>query len=160
PRLPGSVDCGARSPPSDPQRRGGPEEGALPPANMLAEDPSMDPATPLPTGTVTFLFTDIEGSTQLWEQHPDAMRLALARHDACPTGAIETHQGIAFKPVGDAFSAASPTAPDAVDAAIAAQQTLRALQPSAVASAAGLALKVRIALHTGAAEARGGDYFG
>src|SRR5262249_22615489 len=59
-----------------------------------------------------------------------------------------------------AFCAAFATAPDALDAAIAAQLNLRALQPSAVASAAGLALKVRIALHTGAAEARGGDYFG
>src|SRR5262245_47345216 len=114
----------------------------------------------LATGTVTFLFTDIEGSTQLWEQHPDAMRLALARHDTCLNAAIESNGGHIFKTGGDAFCAAFATAPDALDAALAAQQTLRALQPSAVATAAGLALKVRIALHTGAAEARGGDYFG
>jgi predicted ATPase/class 3 adenylate cyclase len=114
----------------------------------------------LPTGTVTFLFTDIEGSTRLWEQHPQPMRLALARHDACLTAAIESNHGHVFKTVGDAFCAAFTTATDALDAAIAAQQNLRSLQPSAVASAAWLALKVRVALHTGAAEARGGDYFG
>src|SRR5262249_45942444 len=73
--------------------------------------------------------------------------------------AIESNHGLVFKTVGDAFCAAFATAPDALDAAIAAQQNLRALQPSAVATAAGLALKVRIALHTGAAEARGGDSF-
>src|SRR5262245_42819181 len=127
---------------------------------MVVEGEPMDATTSLPTGTVTFLFTDIEGSTQLWEQHPDAMRLALARHDACLNAAIESNGGHVFKTVGDAFCAAFATAPDALDAALAAQQTLRALQPSAVATAAGLALKVRIALHTGAAEARGGDYFG
>src|SRR5262245_15105508 len=127
---------------------------------MVVEGEPMDATTSLPTGTVTFLFTDIEGSTQLWEQHPDAMRLALARHDACLNAAIESNGGHVFKTVGDAFCAAFATASDALDAAITAQQNLRALQPSAVATAAGLALKVRIALHTGAAEARGGDYFG
>jgi predicted ATPase/class 3 adenylate cyclase len=116
--------------------------------------------TPLPTGTVTFLFTDIEGSSQLWEQHPDAMRLALARHDACLNAAITSNHGHVFKTVGDAFCAVFATAPDALDAALAAQQNLRALQPSAVPSAAALSLRVRIALHTGAAEARSSDYFG
>jgi predicted ATPase/class 3 adenylate cyclase len=114
----------------------------------------------LPTGTVTFLFTDIEGSTQLWEQHPDAMRLALVRHDACLHAAITSNQGTVFKTVGDAFCACFATAADALDAALAAQRNLRSLQPSAVATAAALSLKVRMALHTGAAEARGGDYFG
>ena len=51
----------------------------------------------LPAGTVTFLFTDIEGSTRLWEAHPDAMRLALARHDALLKAAIESHGGLVFK---------------------------------------------------------------
>jgi predicted ATPase/class 3 adenylate cyclase len=120
----------------------------------------MGSAMSLPTGTITFLFTDIEGSTQLWEQHPDAMRLALARHDSFLRAAIESNQGHVFKTIGDAFCAAFANAADAVDAAIMAQQSLHALQPSAVASAAGLSLKVRIALHTGAAEARDGDYFG
>src|SRR5438093_225428 len=118
------------------------------------------PMPELPSGTVTFLFTDIEGSTQLWEQHPDAMRLALARHDAFLRAAIETNRGVVFKTVGDSFCAAFAQASDAVDAALMAQQSLRALQPSAVASAAGLSLKVRTALHTGAAEARNDDYFG
>jgi class 3 adenylate cyclase len=53
----------------------------------------MDPATPSPTGTVTFLFTDIEGSTRLWEQQPHAMREALAPHDALLRAAIESHKG-------------------------------------------------------------------
>ncbi len=47
----------------------------------------------LPTGTVTFLFTDLEGSTRLWEEHPDAMRPALARHDEIVRSAIESHGG-------------------------------------------------------------------
>jgi predicted ATPase/class 3 adenylate cyclase len=120
----------------------------------------MGSTTSLPTGTITFLFTDIEGSTQLWEKHPDAMRLALARHDHFIRAAIETNRGYVFKTVGDAFCAAFTTAADAVDAAIAAQQSLRTLQPSAVASASQLSLKVRIGLHTGAAEVRDNDYFG
>src|SRR5262249_41121966 len=128
-------------------------------AGVSREGTDLESTTALPSGTVTFLFTDIEGSSRLWEQHPDAMRLALARHDTCLQAAIESNHGHVFKTVGDAFCAAFATAPDALDAAIAAQQNLRAFQPSAVASAAGLALKMRVALHTGAAEARGGDYF-
>jgi class 3 adenylate cyclase len=64
----------------------------------------------LPTGTVTFLFTDIEGSTRLWEQQPQAMQAALARHDAPFRQAIETHRGYVFKTIGDGFCAvfASP----------------------------------------------------
>src|SRR5437867_3620407 len=78
-----------------------------------------------PTGTVTFLFTDIEGSTRLWEEHPDAMPLALARHDALLRAAIEANGGVVFKTVGDAFCAAFASAPDAADAALAAQRDLR-----------------------------------
>src|SRR5947207_8388632 len=78
----------------------------------------------LPTGTVTFLFTDIEGSTRLWEQHPEAMQLALVRHDALLRAAIETNRGHVFKTMGDQFCAAFAAAPDAVAAALAAQQTL------------------------------------
>jgi len=72
--------------------------------------------TDLPSGTVTFLFTDIEGSTRLWEQHPEAMGEALARHDALLRGAIEAHGGHVFKTVGDQFCAAFATASDAVTA--------------------------------------------
>ena len=82
----------------------------------------------LPTGTVTFLFTDIEGSTKLWEQHPDAMRLALARHDALLRAAIETNNGTVFKTVGDAFCAAFATATDALAATIDAQCALHDLE--------------------------------
>jgi class 3 adenylate cyclase len=72
-----------------------------------------------PTGTVTFLFTDIEGSTRLWEQHPDAMQAVLARHDAILRQTIADCRGYAFKTVGDAFCAAFARARDAVAAALA-----------------------------------------
>ena len=109
----------------------------------------------LPRGTVTFLFTDIEGSTRLWEELPDAMRYALARHDALLRSAIEQQDGYVFKTIGDAFCAAFHTAPDALTAALLAQQALTS-EPWPE----GVALKVRMALHTGAAEGRDHDYFG
>jgi class 3 adenylate cyclase len=64
-----------------------------------------------PTGTVTFLFTDIEGSTKLWERHPAAMQTALARHDEILRGAIEERGGYVFKTVGDAVLLRLPYAP-------------------------------------------------
>ena len=109
----------------------------------------------LPTGTVTFLFTDIEGSTRLWEQHPEAMRLALARHDTLLRQAIEVNNGVVFKTIGDAFCAAFATALDALTAALAAQQALHTELWTDT-----LSLNVRMALHTGAAELRDNDYFG
>jgi len=69
--------------------------------------------TKQPTGTVTFLFTDIEGSTKLWEHHPEAMQKALARHDELLRQIIATHKGYVFKTVGDAFYAAFNIAPNA-----------------------------------------------
>src|SRR5437867_4092582 len=87
--------------------------------------PRGNPAMALPTGTVTVLFTDIEGSTRVWEEQPDAMRLALPRHDALLRAAIETNKGHVFKTVGDAFCAVFSTAPEALDAALALQQSLR-----------------------------------
>ena len=78
----------------------------------------------LPSGTVTFLFTDLEGSTRLWEEHPDAMQAALARHDEMVRTAIESHGGHVVKTTGDGFHAAFATAPDAVDAAVDAQLQL------------------------------------
>src|SRR5579871_2094682 len=113
------------------------------------------PMASLPTGTLTFLFTDIEGSTALWERHPDAMRAALARHDAILQEHIAAQQGVVFKTIGDAFCAAFPTAPDALAAALKAQQTLQSEPWDATGP-----LRVRMALNTGAAEARGGDYYG
>src|SRR5688500_14886039 len=77
-----------------------------------------------PTGTVTFLFTDIEGSTRLWEREPDAMKLALERHDAIVRGVIEQHGGTVFKAMGDQFCAAFTNAPDAVAASLVAQRGL------------------------------------
>jgi class 3 adenylate cyclase len=76
----------------------------------------------LPSGTVTFLFTDIEGSTALWERDRAAMAAAVERHLALLRAAITAHGGVPFKTVGDAVQAAFPTAPGAVAAAVAAQQ--------------------------------------
>jgi len=111
--------------------------------------------TQLPTGTVTFLFTDIEGSTRLWELDSEAMSRALSRHDELLRNAVEVHGGVVFKTVGDAFHAAFPTAPEAVEAALDAQQTLLSAPWEETGP-----LKVRMALRTGTAEERGGDYFG
>src|SRR6266536_2267634 len=111
----------------------------------------------LPFGTITFLFTDIEGSTRLWEEQPETMRLALARHDALLRAAIETNGGNVFKTVGDAFCAAFPTAPQALEAALIAQQCLHQVRARVGSD---LMLKVRMALHTGACQQREGDYFG
>lgn len=105
--------------------------------------------------TVTFLFTDIEGSTKLWERHEDAMRVALSRHDELLRSVLETHGGRIFKTVGDAFCAAFAAAPNALSAALEAQCALQAeTWPEPVV------LRVRFSLHTGAAERRDNDYFG
>src|SRR5947208_996737 len=77
-----------------------------------------------PSGTVTFLFTDIEGSTQLWESVPDTMRPALERHDELVRSAIDAHGGYVFSTGGDGFAVAFGRAGDAVNAAIAMQQAL------------------------------------
>ncbi len=108
----------------------------------------------LPTGTITFLFTDIEGSTRLWQDHPEQMQANLARHDAGLRAAIQENGGYVFKTVGDAFCAAFPTALQGVKAAIQAQQALAGQDwgPAAI--------KVRMGLHTGDAEERDSDYFG
>ena len=108
-----------------------------------------------PTGTVTFLFTDIEGSTKLWQDQPEQMRPALARHDQLLRQALEAGGGYVFKTVGDAFCAAFATAPEALVGALAAQSALTA-EPWET----GTPLRVRMALHTGSAEERGGDYYG
>ena len=80
----------------------------------------------LPGGTVTFLFTDIEGSTARWEGHPEAMRVALARHDALIRAAIVEHHGHVVKTTGDGVHAAFARAPDALAAALDAQRRLQA----------------------------------
>jgi formylglycine-generating enzyme required for sulfatase activity/class 3 adenylate cyclase/tRNA A-37 threonylcarbamoyl transferase component Bud32 len=108
-----------------------------------------------PSGTITFLFTDIEGSTQLWEKHPQAMSIALERHNHIVRRTMESHGGFVFKTVGDAFCVAFASAPNALAAALATQRALAAEPWSETGP-----LRVRMALHTGVAEARGGDYFG
>lgn len=108
-----------------------------------------------PTGTISFLFTDIVGSTRLWEKFPAHMGAALARHDALIRQAVQHHNGHVFKTVGDAFCVAFSTPREAVLAAIDAQRALAAESWGEV----GL-LVSRMGIHTGAAEYRDGDYFG
>src|SRR3984957_7055383 len=99
-----------------------------------------------PSGVVTFLFTDVEGSTRRWESGADAMRVALAAHDKMLRSSIEAHGGFLFKHTGDGVCAAFASPKSAVDASVAAQR--------------GLELPVRMGLATGEAELRDGDYFG
>src|SRR5690349_12275269 len=80
----------------------------------------------LPTGTVTFLFTDIEGSTTRWEQQPTAMKAALDQHDALLRAAFATHAGTVIQTAGDSFVVVFARPGDALAAALAAQQALRA----------------------------------
>ncbi len=109
----------------------------------------------LPSGTVTFLFTDLEGSTRLWEEHPEAMRRALARHDDIMRDGITDHRGHVVKTTGDGFHAAFATAHDALDAAVATQLALSAESFGETGR-----LRVRMGLHTCEAECRGSDYYG
>jgi predicted ATPase/class 3 adenylate cyclase/Tfp pilus assembly protein PilF len=106
-----------------------------------------------PSGTVTFLFTDVEGSTRRWEQNSQTARDAIERHFALLDEAIEANHGVRFKTIGDAIQAAFPTAPDALLAAISAQRALAAADWDGLAP-----LSVRMALHTGAAAPVDGDY--
>src|ERR1700740_2680981 len=99
-----------------------------------------------PSGVVTFLYTDVEGSTRRWETDADGMRVALAAHDEVLRAAIEAHGGWLFKHTGDGVCAAFASPRSAVDAAVAAQRAL--------------GLPVRMGLATGEAEGRDGEYFG
>src|SRR5215212_103519 len=108
----------------------------------------------LPSGTVTFLFTDIEGSTAHWERDRPVMAEAVQRHLAVLDAAIQTHGGVHFKTIGDAVQAAFPTAPAAVAAACDAQRALLAEDWGEIGP-----LRVRMALHAGEAEPdTRGDY--
>jgi predicted ATPase/class 3 adenylate cyclase len=111
----------------------------------------------LPTDTATFLFTDIEGSTRLWEQHPEAMGQAVARHDTLAAAVVEEHGGTLVKRrgEGDSLFIVFARATDAVAAACALQRAFVA-EPWPTA----MPLRVRMALHSGEAELREGDYFG
>jgi predicted ATPase/class 3 adenylate cyclase len=107
----------------------------------------------LPSGTVTFLFTDIEGSTQLWETQPEAMKDALAKHDSILREAIESNNGHVIKTTGDGIHGAFEKAIDAVQATLSAQRNLQAPIND-------LQIKVRMGMHTGEAELRASDYYG
>jgi predicted ATPase/class 3 adenylate cyclase len=109
----------------------------------------------LPTGTVTFLFTDLEGSTRLWEEHPEAMRQALARHDEILRDAIAAYDGHVVKTTGDGIHAAFTTGEAALRTAVAMQRALGSDDWGDTG-----ALRVRMGVHTGSAEYRDGDYYG
>ena len=111
-----------------------------------AKPTGMETAVRAPSGIVTFLFTDVEGSTRRWEADPDTMRAALATHDEVLRRTIETHGGWLFKHTGDGVCAAFASPRSAVDAAVAAQLALE--------------LPVRMGLATGETELRDADYFG
>jgi predicted ATPase/class 3 adenylate cyclase len=113
------------------------------------------PDSARPTGTVTFAFTDIEGSAQRWDRDRAAMQDAVRRHDALMRTAIAAHDGYVFKTIGDAFCAAFARPEDAVAAILDGQRALAAEDFSGIDG-----LRVRAAIHTGTADERDGDYFG
>src|SRR6476469_1231809 len=102
----------------------------------------------LPSGTLTFLFTDLEGSSRLWDEHPDAMRTAVARHDALLRDTVTAHAGAVVKGTGDGMYAAFASPSDALAAAVAAQHGI------AAESWPDIPLRARIGLHSGEAELR------
>jgi len=126
------------------EARAGPLAGGDAPSSAMVMS---EPLTPRPTGTVTFLYTDIEGSASLAQQHPTALPKLLTRHHAILRQSIEAHHGHVFQITGDAFCAAFHTAADALHAAIQAQRQLQhePWQP--------VAIDVRMGIHTGAAQA-------
>src|SRR5687768_2662729 len=107
-----------------------------------------------PTGTVTFLFTDIEGSTKLAREHPESWEAARTRHHAILRGAIESNHGYVFQIIGDAFCAAFHKAGDALKAAVQAQQGLQ------TENWGDCVIRVRMGIHTGEAEVKGNEYEG
>ncbi len=111
------------------------------------------PANPLPMGEVTFLFTDIEGSTPLWESQPEHMRVALEVHNAAVLAAVASHGGQVFKVVGDAFNVAFSEPAQAIAASVEAQRRLRAAAWGQLGP-----LRARMGMHLGPAEIRQGEY--
>ena len=108
-----------------------------------------------PTGTVTFLFTDIEASTELWETHPDEMRVAVEAHDELLRATVAAHGGHVFSTGGDGFAVAFARARDACLAAVEAQRRLDVVDWPDHAH-----IGVRMGIHTGEVVERDGDYFG
>ena len=107
------------------------------------------------SGIVTILFTDVEGSTRLWEREPDQMRAALARHDVIARAAVQAHRGIVVKTTGDGIHAVFDDPLDAVEATLKLQQALLNLGDTG-----GTLLRVRCGLHLGVVERRDNDVFG
>jgi class 3 adenylate cyclase len=110
----------------------------------------------LPSGTITLLFTDIEDSSRMWDDHRSQMAMALAEHNSVLIDAISGNGGLVVKDKGDGFFAAFPAADQAVTCALSAQRSLRAIDWHEAIGA----LKVRMAIHTGAIESENGDYHG
>ncbi len=108
-----------------------------------------------PTGAVTFLFTDLEASSHLWEKYPQAMQAAMARHDAILRGAVERNQGLVVKSTGDGLHAVFASPDNALQATFDAQCALLTEDWSGIGP-----LRVRMGLHTGQAQWREGDYYG
>ena len=130
-------------------------ESAGSPLPLVHSGGSIAVVAEIPTGTVTFLFSDIEGSTHWWEEVPGPMRQAMERHDAILRCAITAQAGYVFSTGGDGFAASFTRAGSACEAAVQAQTALAAESwPEPVS------LRVRMALHTGEVAGRGGDYFG
>ncbi len=123
--------------------------------DMVAAVPQQAEERVLPSGNVTFLFTDIVGSTVRWESDPETMRLDVRRHDILLRRAIESNGGVVFKTVGDAFCAAFSELQNAMRAAIDAQLAISDERFSCDGG-----ISVRMALHAGNAEERDSDYFG
>jgi class 3 adenylate cyclase len=111
----------------------------------------------LPSGTVTFLLTDVEGSTELWERHAEAMRSALARHDEILEGIVRANHGVLVRPRGEGDSrfAVFTQAEEGIRAAVEIQRRL-----ASEFSEVDFSLKVRAGMNTGAADLRLGDYYG
>ena len=109
----------------------------------------------LPTGTVTFLFTDIEGSTRLWEERPEEMAVGLERHDAILRDVIDRHDGYVFATGGDGYGVVFQRAERALAAAVDAQRRLVSEPWSDTCP-----IRVRMGLHSGETRERDGDYFG
>jgi predicted ATPase/class 3 adenylate cyclase len=131
--------------------------GSAVPADVALRSGTLEEvAKPIPpSGTVTFLFTDIEDSTQLWDKHPKAMSQALIRHDQIVGETITAHRGHVFSTGGDGVGAAFFRSVDAVEAAVDLQRRIRG-----EAWPADAVLRVRMGIHTGEAEEREGNYFG
>jgi class 3 adenylate cyclase len=111
--------------------------------------------SPIPSGTVTFLFSDIEGSTRSWENHEEWMQWAFNRQEQIMRQAMTACGGYVYKMIGDAFQVAFDTAAAALQAALSSQQALQAEDWGEYGP-----LRVRMALHTGVTEERGDDYVG